>query len=50
MRKHNLFYNIFELIMLKYNPSKDCMNFDSSTGCERGMFGHFQHNNRVGDA
>ena len=26
------------------------MNFDSSTGCEREMFGHLQYNNRVGDA
>ena len=32
------------------DPSKVCMNFDSSTGCEREMFGHLQHNNRVGDA
>ena len=30
--------------------SKVCMNFDSSAGCEREMFGHLQHNNRVGDA
>ena len=26
------------------------MNFDSSTGCEREIFGHLQQNNRVGDA
>ena len=25
------------------------MDFDSSTGCEREMFGQIQYNNRVGD-
>ena len=26
------------------------MNFDSSTGCEREMFGHIKYNSRVGGA
>ena len=45
-----MYKNIFYQEMARDYTSKVCMNFDSSTGCEREMFGHLQHNNRVGDA
>ena len=41
---------LYEMSIVFLITSKVCINFDSSTGCEREMFGRLHHNNRVGDA
>ena len=43
-------FSIIYIYIYIYYTSKVRKNFDSSTGCEREMFGHLQHSNRVGDA